>query len=264
LNPPINLQRAYSRIATLLLALAFCFNSQALAVGPVVSGSMTTGQPSTQPGGTIDYTVTITNTGGATAGSVTFTNPAPTNTTDVGSFTVSPLAFPDAYNAIKNTVLHVNAPGVLANDKGVPSPTAVAVTGAPTSGGGTITLNADGSFDYTPSADFNGQDSFTYTLTNGNLTDVATAVITVDPVNDAPILSGSNNFATIVASQTSNSGDLVSTLISGYVSEVDSGAVNGIAIFSLSSGNGTWQYSTDNCSIWTNVGTVSAIAALVL
>ncbi len=32
---------------------------------------------------------------------------------------------------------------------------------------GTLTLNADGSFVYTPAANFNGAVSFTYTVTDG-------------------------------------------------------------------------------------------------
>src|SRR6185436_747657 len=41
----------------------------------------------------------------------------------------------------------------------------------------------------------------------------ATANITVTSVNDAPVLSGANNFTAISEDQTTNSGDLVSALI---------------------------------------------------
>jgi hypothetical protein len=34
---------------------------------------------------------------------------------------------------------------------------------------GTLTLNADGSFSYTPAADYNGPDSFTYKASGGGL-----------------------------------------------------------------------------------------------
>src|SRR5205807_10288592 len=60
------------------------------------------------------------------------------------------------------------------------------------------------------------------------------------------------------------SGDLVSTLISGQVADVDSGALSGIAITSLSSGTGTWQYSTNGGTTWTNVGAVSDTSALLV
>src|SRR5262249_26045082 len=69
-------------------------------------------------------------------------------------------------------------------------------------------------------------------------TATATSNLTVTSVNDAPVLSGANNFTSISEDQTTNSGDLVSTLISGQVSDVDAGAVNGIAMTGLTSGTG--------------------------
>src|SRR4029079_19189803 len=53
-------------------------------------------------------------------------------------------------------------------------------------------------------------------------------------------------------------------LISGFVTDADSGAVTGLAVTGLSSGTGTWQYSTDNGSTWTAVGSVSGSSALLL
>ena len=53
---------------------------------------------------------------------------------------------------------------------------------------GTLILNADGTFTYTPDENFNGPDSFTYEVSDGNgVTDLATATITVNPINDAPV-----------------------------------------------------------------------------
>src|SRR5262249_54471396 len=72
------------------------------------------------------------------------------------------------------------------------------------------------------------------------------------------------NFTTITEDQTTNGGDLVSTLISGKVSDVDTGAINGIAVTSLNSSTGTWQYSTDGGTNWSNVGAVSTSSALLL
>ena len=60
----------------------------------------------------------------------------------------------------------MTAPGVLANDTDVDGATltAVLVTGP---AHGTLALNADGSFTYTPAANFNGADSFTYRANDG-------------------------------------------------------------------------------------------------
>ena len=53
---------------------------------------------------------------------------------------------------------------------------------------GTLTLNADGSFTYTPAANYNGADSFTYKANDGTAdSTVATVAITVAAVNDAPV-----------------------------------------------------------------------------
>ena len=75
---------------------------------------------------------------------------------------------------------------MLANDTDADgsSLTAVLVSGA---SHGTLTLNADGSFSYTPTADYNGSDSFTYKVSDGaELSGAATVTITVNAVNDAP------------------------------------------------------------------------------
>lgn len=52
---------------------------------------------------------------------------------------------------------------------------------------GTVSLNGDGTVTYTPDADFNGVDSFTYTVSDGNGGfDTATVDVVINPVNDAP------------------------------------------------------------------------------
>ncbi|MDG1372097.1 MAG: Ig-like domain-containing protein [Paracoccaceae bacterium] len=46
---------------------------------------------------------------------------------------------------------------------------------------GTLIINANGSFQFTPVADFTGTDSFTFRASDGTLSDTATATITVNP-----------------------------------------------------------------------------------
>ncbi|MCA1578040.1 MAG: Ig-like domain-containing protein [Acidobacteria bacterium] len=135
------------------------------------------------PGEAITYDVNISNSG-TDASDVSFSDTIDSNTTLVpGSLKVSPLAFADVYSASQNTPLSVGAPGVLTNDTGIPSPTAVAIAGGATGQGGTVTLNTDGSFLYTPASGFAGVDTFTYTVTNG-LTPNDTAQVTINV--DAP------------------------------------------------------------------------------
>jgi VCBS repeat-containing protein len=52
---------------------------------------------------------------------------------------------------------------------------------------GTLQLNSNGSFTYTPEANFAGEDSFTYRVSDGSLSSAAaTVTLTVSAVNDAP------------------------------------------------------------------------------
>jgi hypothetical protein len=77
---------------------------------------------------------------------------------------------------------------VLANDAtGDPASSITAFDGTSVSGG-TVTYNNDGTFDYTPATNFNGNDSFTYTITDldGEMS-TATVTITVNPPNNLPV-----------------------------------------------------------------------------
>src|SRR5262249_22806663 len=60
---------------------------------------------------------------------------------------------------------------------------------------GTVTLNSDGSFTYTPALNYNGPDSFIYRASDGTADVTATAGITVRPVNDPPV-AGDDTYAT--------------------------------------------------------------------
>jgi hypothetical protein len=78
---------------------------------------------------------------------------------------------------------HFDAPGVLANDQ-ASGGSAELVGGA---SNGSVTLHADGSFDYRPGPDYFGPDGFTYRIRTGSgSSNTATVRITVRPVNDSP------------------------------------------------------------------------------
>ncbi|HST51887.1 MAG TPA: Ig-like domain-containing protein [Pyrinomonadaceae bacterium] len=158
------------------------------------------GDGKAEPGQTITYDVNVSNAGASDATGVQFNDTVDPATTLVpGSLRVSPLAFADSYNATKGVALSVPAPGVLANDTGTPSPTAQPIAAGATTQGGTVTLNADGSFAYTPPAGFEGADTFTYTATNGQTpNDTATVTINVDAAPTVASTSPTNG-ATSVA-----------------------------------------------------------------
>lgn len=98
-----------------------------------------------------------------------------------------PVAEDDAHSVNEDTELVIAAPGILANDTGADGDglSAVLVEGP---SNGTLTLNGDGSFTYTPAPDYNGEDSFTYKANDGAAdSNEATVTITVNAVNDAPV-----------------------------------------------------------------------------
>ncbi|HEX8857895.1 MAG TPA: Ig-like domain-containing protein [Actinomycetes bacterium] len=124
------------------------------------------------------------------AGDGTDLSTAATVTITVAPVPDAPTAQSDSYggkNIKEDTPFTVAAPGVLANDSDAAGDplTATLVTGPVH---GTLTLSPDGAFTYTPEADFNGRDTFTYKASDGALTsDVATVTITVLPMPDPPV-----------------------------------------------------------------------------
>ena len=79
----------------------------------------------------------------------------------------------------ENTALSIGAPGVLANDT---DPNNLALTAVLVGGPvhGTLTLNSNGSFTYTPAAGYYGTDTFTYEASDGTATsNTATVTLTV-------------------------------------------------------------------------------------
>ena len=89
-------------------------------------------------------------------------------------------------------------------------------------------LDATGGFTYTPNANFNGSDSFTYKANDGTVdSNTVTVTITVGAVNDAPV-AGDDSYATpedtlltrtapgVLANDSDvDSGSLTAVLVSG-------------------------------------------------
>ena len=97
---------------------------------------------------------------------------------------VAPQARNDSYQLNEDGSITGN---VLANDSDANGDT-LSATLATGPAHGTLVLNANGSFTYTPAANYNGPDSFTYTASDGKGgTATATVSLTVTPVNDAPV-----------------------------------------------------------------------------
>ena len=91
-----------------------------------------------------------------------------------------PVSNGHAYTTRENTTLTVAAPGVLATD----TPAGTGLTAVLTTGPahGTLMLNADGSFVYTPAANYSGTDSFSYQAAEGTtLGNVAVVQLAITP-----------------------------------------------------------------------------------
>lgn len=98
----------------------------------------------------------------------------------------------------------------------------------------------------------------------------ATRSLTITAVNDAPLLdnSGSMTLNSIDENTTASAGQTVASIIASAggdrITDPDTGALEGVAITALASGNGTWQYSINAGGSWNNVGSVSSSSALLL
>ncbi len=97
-----------------------------------------------------------------------------------------PAAVNDSYAVALGQTLTIAAPGVLANDTNPGNaPLSAALVEEPLSG--TLSLAADGSFTYTSTEAFAGQDSFTYRADNGLASNVATVTIAVFDPDSPPV-----------------------------------------------------------------------------
>ncbi len=166
----------------------------AIGAPSCVTGANNTGTPGTH------CTVMVTYTPGSNfAGSDSLTFRANDGAVDSNAATISmvvnvindaPVASADFYNTNEDTVLSTGAPGILGNDNDTDTPAAnlSAVLVSAPSHAAYFTFNPDGSFSYTPAANYSGADTFTYKVNDGSTdSNQATVTIAVNSVNDAPV-----------------------------------------------------------------------------
>ena len=120
---------------------------------------------------------------------------------------------------------------------------------------------------YTPNANFNGVDTFTYIAKDTGTPSTAATVTVL--VNDSPTLdtTGTPTLNAQNQNDTASTGTLISTIIANLggtkITDPNTAASQGIAITALNTANGSWQYTT-NGTTWNNTPTVSATNALLL
>jgi hypothetical protein len=131
---------------------------------------------------------------------------------------------------------------------------------------------------FVPAANFNANFTIATSVTDGTTAPVTgTKPMTGTPVNDAPVLDASKT--PVLAAELEDSpapAGAVGTLVSGLVdfavpsgqvdnvTDVDSGAVLGVAAVATNTTSGVWFYSIDNGTTWNAVGAVSDSNARLL
>ena len=97
----------------------------------------------------------------------------------------APLAMDDIATVLEDS--NLNKIDVIANDLDVDS--SLSITAVNSSGNSLVSLNTvNKSINFTPAANFNGTETITYTLSDGTLNDTGTLTITVNPLNDVPLV----------------------------------------------------------------------------
>jgi|GEM_PF-4585304 len=228
--------------------------------------SVTSVDSTTTNGGTVSYN--------PTTGAIVYTPAANYNGADSFTYTISdgnggvdtatvninvspindaPDAVNDSFNVDEDNALNLTVAQLLANDTDIDGD-ALSVTSvdSTTTNGGTVSYNpTTGAIVYTPAANYNGADSFTYTISDGNGgVDTATVNINVNPINDAPdavndgdnaeyILLGTKTFSGTMA-------DWGTKLADGRVSFNENGIQGIIEGINKNGSSGEVRYSIGN------------------
>ena len=168
-------------------------------------------------------------------------------------FNTAPVAVDDNISVTED-VAHVAVAGVndlLLNDSDSDGdPLSVDPTPVIGPSQGAVILNADGTFTYVPNANFNGADAFTYRILDGaGGVAQATVLITVDPVDDAPVVTADSYNLTEDSVLASNPANAV--LVNDVEVDGEAMLVNTVPVSNPSNGvlilnpDGTFAYTPD-------------------
>ncbi len=124
----------------------------------------------------------------------------------------------------------------------------------------------DASFSTTLSAGVSAGEIVTATVTDPGLNDTSEFGPNVAAIdNHAPVLSPvSPVLAAVTEDEVANAGQTVASILAGSATDADAGDPLGIAVESLSNGNGTWEYSLDGGTSWLAITGVAETTALLL
>jgi len=115
---------------------------------------------------------------------------------------------------------------------------------------GQVSVNADGSFTYTPDLNYNGVDSFTYQVNDAAFagqdsaldSNVATVTLAVAAVNDVPVAAD--------AALTTAEDTAVVIDLRAYATDVDSPVLSSVEGATLAAHSGKGQMYPHACSLW--------------
>jgi CshA-type fibril repeat protein len=185
--------------------------------------------------------------------------PSVDDNTVVNILPTPPNAVNDSGTTAVNTALAVAAPGVLANDTGE-NITEQSHTN-PTHG--SVTVNADGSYTYTPTTDYSGPDSFTYTIVDdASQTSTATVDLTVTPlaVDDSAVTQPNTPVSIDVVTNDHGSALTVPSVTQPPAGEGSVAIVGGKPVYTPPagfSGTTTFTYTAKDSSGQTSIATVT-------
>ncbi|EMI7307461.1 tandem-95 repeat protein, partial [Vibrio parahaemolyticus] len=119
---------------------------------------------------------------------ITFTakDPSGESVNQTVDFTVAPVVDIEADSAdvVEDTPTIIN---VLGNDTFESTDKVVSLDAENGPKNGTVIVNNDGTVTYTPDDNYVGEDTFTYIVTSGDVSESTTVEVNVTPVNDAPV-----------------------------------------------------------------------------
>ena len=99
--------------------------------------------------------------------------------------------FSDSANVDEDQTVNIN---VLENDTYDVTAANIVLEVTPPENGQSL-INSDDTISYVPDPDFNGSDSFSYSLTVGTQSDSANVSVSVNPISDTPVISSSATFS---------------------------------------------------------------------
>jgi uncharacterized delta-60 repeat protein len=220
------------------------------------------GTPDNGNVGTLNVKVTATDSGGLSASDVFALAIANVNDAPTLTGTAATLA-----NGTEDTAYTITATSLL---QGYSDGDGDALTVANlVATNGTLVNNNNGTWTFTPAANFNGTVNLTYNVVDGNGGSVAaTQSFNLAGVNDAPVLDASASpVLTAIAEDTSNpSGNTIAEIIvNGSITDVDVAGIapKAIAISAVDNTNGTWQYQLSGGN-WTSFNFSGANAGKAL